>query len=219
MSEEDTLHVTGQSLEHIDALTGLPNRRWIDENLTGAVEQYAANFGVILIDLDGLKEVNDTKGHAAGDELIMLTASTLQSSIRSGKDNRRADSPAMGGRGSFEAAQGIATRLAGDEFIVIITGTTSYQQLSGIGQRLQTRLANSGIEASIGAAQHAKDIELAELLHSADKRMYENKLARKFEKYSDEQLRIIRAIGQLSAASDIAISDIPTLLKFLDTLE
>src|SRR4051794_1435767 len=65
-----------------DKLTGLPNRRWLMTELTYQAENNPGDFGVLFVDVDGLKEKNDAEGHFAGDELIIDTAHELQSSIR-----------------------------------------------------------------------------------------------------------------------------------------
>ena len=72
-------------MPRLDSLTGLPNRNLFRDLLALALAQSqrnAWNVGVMFIDLDGLKTVNDTFGHDAGDRLLVLVARRLQSCVR-----------------------------------------------------------------------------------------------------------------------------------------
>lgn len=88
-----------ERLTYLDALTGLPNRARFNQFLGDELHRSAQPWGILLADIDNLKLVNDTFGHAAGDTLIALVADRIS-----------------------QACQGIAFRLGGDEFAVIISG-------------------------------------------------------------------------------------------------
>lgn len=90
---------------YFDALTGLLNRRALERDLrreTGRASRYGRRFSVVLIDLDGLKKVNDRDGHAAGDALLRLLSVALGRALRAGD---------------------AAYRIGGDEFVVVLPET------------------------------------------------------------------------------------------------
>ncbi|MGY0018856.1 putative bifunctional diguanylate cyclase/phosphodiesterase [Streptomyces sp. cg35] len=161
--------------EH-DPLTDLPNRalftKRVGQALTGrrATDRGTA---VLFIDLDGFKQVNDTIGHQAGDELLVQAARRLADSVRSGDT---------------------AARLGGDEFAALIVGdgsrdhTAREQQIYELADRLRIRLSqpytigshdNVRVAASIGVSFAEPDITAGELLRNADLAMYRAKAAGK----------------------------------------
>jgi diguanylate cyclase (GGDEF)-like protein len=90
-----------------DPLTALPNRLYLIDKLQCSFEaarQYGKLFAVLFLDLDRFKLINDSLGHAAGDELLMGIAGRLQSSVRAGWENR----------------QSVVSRLGGDEFAILL---------------------------------------------------------------------------------------------------
>ena len=91
-----------------DALTGLPNRRAFDEHLDALVE--TADVALVLLDIDDFKGVNDTLGHAAGDEVLSTLARVLLRSVRANEQ---------------------VFRLGGDEFAVVIADETSAAERAG----------------------------------------------------------------------------------------
>jgi diguanylate cyclase (GGDEF)-like protein len=136
-----------------DGMSGAWNRRaW--ERLTAMhmqrqIRDPRPGF-VVLIDLDGLKEVNDTEGHAAGDSLIKQAADTLARSIR---------------------PYDVLARLGGDEFAILLPDCAMKGRY--LRRRLQTALKEAGVAASIGLAPLRSDLKAA--LETADRRMYRHK--------------------------------------------
>ena len=93
-----------------DVLTGLLNRRALDEHLAKAMERCAAKglaVSVLMIDVDNFKPLNDTLGHAAGDELLRSIGQLLRSTLRDG------DTP---------------FRCGGDEFVIVLEGSDAKRQ-------------------------------------------------------------------------------------------
>jgi diguanylate cyclase (GGDEF)-like protein len=142
-----------------DALTSLGNRRAFDRALERE-EARCARFGhpagVVVLDLDGLKETNDTWGHEAGDELIRRAAGAIRAT------QRLADQ-------SF--------RIGGDEF-ALLAPEVDEGGLDTLRQRLAANLAAEGVAASIGAAVRTPTGNLHAVAREADRRMYERKHAR-----------------------------------------
>lgn len=162
-----------REIEHValhDTLTGLGNRHALLQQLERQVrlaEQEAARFGLLFIDLDRFKPINDNFGHAAGDTVLKLIAGRLIGCIRA------TDFPA---------------RIGGDEFVVLLKNIKDRSEASAMVGRITTALgAPVSIEgqaipvgASIGIAIYPEDGSSAtELLASADRVMYEDKRDRK----------------------------------------
>ena len=152
-----------------DELTGLANRRLVTEMLDGALrgrQRSSETLGVAFLDVDGLKVVNDTYGHAAGDTVLRETARRLEAAVRTGD---------------------LVARVGGDEFVIV------YRTDEPTPARLIERLTDvldvpidlgSGrtvhTGASIGIADTSSDAtDAATLLGAADAAMYEVKKARK----------------------------------------
>lgn len=152
-----------------DQLTGLPNRSLLQDRLY----QYLAEakrskhlLGVIFLDLDRFKYINDSLGHAAGDTLLQMAAQRMQGCLR---DNDT------------------VARFAGDEFVVILSGFRDLQNLPHIAQKLLQSLAApyqlEGREvlssASLGIATYPQDgTTIEQLMRNADTAMYEAKEAK-----------------------------------------
>ncbi len=151
-----------------DDLTGLGNRRHLVDRLGAAIESAAARDGqlaLLLVDLDGFKELNDTLGHSAGDEVLRQIGPRLSQILRE---------------------QDTLARLGGDEFAVVLAPGDE-ATASAAGLRLRAALEQSfgvggirlHVDASIGIAlfpQHARDA--LGLLQRADVAMYEAKRMR-----------------------------------------
>ena len=142
-----------------DPLTGLLNRRGWERWLAREEERFR-RFGdpasVVMMDLDGLKAVNDLQGHDAGDRLLRRAAETLAGAVRGGDP---------------------LARLGGDEFgLVASVGIDDARRLA---DRLQAELLDAGAPCSIGVAPFRVDGSFAAAITEADAAMYENKRARK----------------------------------------
>lgn len=148
-----------------DGLTGLYNRRGWDRLLEAEEERsrrHGHSCAVYIIDLDGLKEVNDQSGHAAGDELIKQAAQVLQETIRG--DDKLA-------------------RLGGDEF-GILSVEMNKQDAEQLFERITQALIQANVEASIGYALRHPSTGLSQAVIQADQQMYFHKRAK--DKKADE---------------------------------
>jgi diguanylate cyclase (GGDEF)-like protein len=145
-----------RTAEEQDSLTGLLNTRAFDVALSARVE-LGKPFGLILADMDNLKEVNDTEGHAVGNDLLRHAADLL---------SRRLDR-------TDEVA-----RIGGDEF-AIITSTPSTDAVRALCGRFTAALAEHGMSMSFGWAVCPRDGDSSLLLfRAADERLYAQKLIR-----------------------------------------
>ncbi|WP_276353050.1 EAL domain-containing protein [Cohnella caldifontis] len=159
-----------------DVLTGLPNRKLFQDRFHLCKEQanrYGYKLGVLLIDLDRFKVINDTMGHQAGDELLKQVADMLDGVVRS------SDSVARGG-----SERSTVARFGGDEFIVLLTHIHHAADLQRIGDRIIRKFKEpfliQGIEmfttASMGISMYPDDADqLDALIRSADIAMYKAK--------------------------------------------
>ncbi|WP_156466802.1 GGDEF domain-containing protein [Methylibium sp. Root1272] len=150
-----------------DSLTSLPNHRNFHARLRDAISQAprrsAQTMAVLYLDLDGFKLINDTHGHAIGDELLRIVAARLTRALR---------------------AQDVVSRLGGDEFACLIHGVPGSRQLGRLAGKLVGAVSASArigtlrvrVRASIGIASWPIDGVTAEaLLESADAAMYRAK--------------------------------------------
>lgn len=163
-------------LAYFDALTGLANRQQSLTCLQGAVTAAAKSgsfLAVLYLDLDNFKRINDTLGHAVGDELLCVVANRLRHSLRQG----RSAAP----DGHEGGVSGHIARLGGDEFIVILPLITSPGDAGVVAGRLINELQapislaqhTVVITPSIGIATFPADAGDAEhLLRNADLAMY-----------------------------------------------
>lgn len=149
-----------------DDLTGLPNRAYVLARITDALtkEGRDALSAVLFIDVDGLKFINDSLGHDAGDTMLQVAAQRLQQSVR---------------------AEDVVARLGGDEFVAMLFGATPRAVLDRLSERMHAALAEpvhiGGTElamtASIGIAPVGAHDEndAAAILRDADLAMYQAK--------------------------------------------
>ncbi len=175
-----------------DALTRLPNRDVVMERLQRAIEHARRHpgygFAVLFMDFDRFKQVNDTLGHGAGDELLRQIAQRLLRALRPG------DAVARLAQGDEPGAP-MAARLGGDEFVVVLDGISDPERVAAIAHRLLADLSepytleNMPVQSSVSigvvlckepaAAGEDFDASLAaeEVLRNADTAMYEAKRA------------------------------------------
>lgn len=152
-----------------DQLTGLPNRVQFEIALAASLAGLAATddppegVGVLFIDLDDFKAVNDTHGHAAGDTVIRTVASRINSALRPGDT---------------------AARFGGDEFLVLATRTPGTTALHDLASRLVSAVRepialNGGVEvrvgASVGGVVVRHGLDHSEVIALADQAMYRAK--------------------------------------------
>lgn len=150
-----------QRLALTDHLTGIANRRALGDMLERELhtaERYDSPFCYVILDLDDFKSINDTGGHAAGDQALKKFAECLKRTARKGD---------------------IVGRYAGDEFIVVMTQTDRTAAEQGI-ERILASLRKAGIKCSIGAAMFPYDgTDGQTLLYAADEALYQAKQAGK----------------------------------------
>ena len=155
-----------QRLAHNDPLTGLPNRRLFFDRLEHAISKADRSdklVGLLYVDLDHFKDINDSHGHAVGDEVLRSVARLLVSITRNGDT---------------------VARLGGDEFVILFDEVEDRTVLLGIAHKLlnllQNRLLISGenlqVCASVGISLYPDDGSDAQtLVQNADKAMYRSK--------------------------------------------
>jgi diguanylate cyclase (GGDEF)-like protein len=162
-----------------DTLTGLPNRAMFMESLERAMRKArrrSTRFSVLFIDLDRFKEVNDTMGHHAGDDLLQTVAQRLGTAIRQSD---------------------LVARLGGDEFVILIEEHGGPEEVMIVAQKIISMLERPVlidwrevvISGSIGIASYPEDgLDLETLVKNADAAMYRAKeLGRNnFQFYSPE---------------------------------
>lgn len=163
-------------LAYFDALTGLPNREQSRNRLVGAIEaakEHGRTLAVLYLDLDNFKRVNDTLGHAVGDELLCLVATRLRNSLRSSSSTTAA--------GDLGDRLGDLARLGGDEFMVLLPNLLTGLDAGAVAARLirdlrePVQLATNSlvVSPSVGIALFPQDgADAATLLRNADLAMY-----------------------------------------------
>jgi diguanylate cyclase (GGDEF)-like protein len=141
----------------VDSLTGLPNRPAFERRLSKEwrrSERYNRALGMLLIDLDNFKQVNDTQGHAAGDAVLREVAAAISGRIR---------------------VSDMAARLGGDEFVVVCP-ETPLEGLKILARSLEERLAEVSIAASVGYTEREPaDEDPEHFVERADAAMYRRK--------------------------------------------
>lgn len=175
-----------------DPLTVLPNRVYFIDKLECAIDaaqQGGTAFAVLFLDLDRFKTINDSLGHAAGDELLMGIAVRLRSSIRAG----------------WEGRPSVVARLGGDEFAILLNDIRDSADAEMIGKRILDKLESpfylDGRQVfatvSVGIALSFSGNTPEELLRNADTAMYHAK-ARGKARFAvfDEAMRE-RAVARL----------------------
>jgi diguanylate cyclase (GGDEF)-like protein/PAS domain S-box-containing protein len=165
-------------LAYFDVLTELPNRSRFHERLAETLEVAKRDgkpFAIMFLDLDHFKRINDTLGHAVGDDLLRIIAQRLTRSLR--QDD-------MAGMTHVKGTERDVCRQGGDEFIVLLNGVSTEQEAAHAASRLLATLAQPivigtqelFVSASIGIVLHPRDgDDLDTLLKNADVAMYHAK--------------------------------------------
>ena len=154
-----------KSLANTDSLTGLKNRRGLNEALATLVSHATPQrlLAIYMLDLDGFKPVNDQYGHDIGDELLIAIGGRLTTAVR---------------------AQDIVARVGGDEFVVVATGVSSETTAAELGNLLlavfrtpfRQREQHCRVGVTIGYVLAPNDgSDIAALLKAADAAMYAGK--------------------------------------------
>ena len=151
----------------LDPLTGLANRRSLQRHLEGRMEElkrYGLGFGVLFIDIDRFKQINDTHGHAVGDRVLQMIARTLSVNLR-----------------PFDEVG----RWGGEEFVAVVANVDSHA-LSLVAERLRMLTEASALDTeagrvratvSIGAVLATAEESVELILERADQLMYQSKIA------------------------------------------
>jgi diguanylate cyclase (GGDEF)-like protein/PAS domain S-box-containing protein len=150
-----------------DQLTGIGNRRYADitlKSLDSSLAEHGVPFGVLFVDIDHFKKVNDTWGHHVGDQVLRMVAQTLAQGLR-GLD--------------------VACRWGGEEFVLLVPNTT-LESLRGLGDRLRMLVENCWLDhadkqvratASFGGAVSRPGENADAVVDRADRQVYKSKEA------------------------------------------
>jgi diguanylate cyclase (GGDEF)-like protein/PAS domain S-box-containing protein len=148
-----------------DALTGIGNRKLLEIKINSALREYHEHqipFGLLFLDIDRFKDVNDTHGHAQGDRVLQSTARNMAEHLRN---------------------TDLCGRWGGEEFIAVLYNVDS-KSLTRIAKKLRTMIANSlvsieggriSVTVSIGATIVRADDTLETVVNRADHLMYQSK--------------------------------------------
>ncbi|MGE5522158.1 MAG: EAL domain-containing protein, partial [Rhodospirillaceae bacterium] len=184
-------------LAHHDTLTGLPNRTLLEDRVEaaiGAAQRAGHRIALLFVDLDRFKLINDTLGHAIGDEMLVAVAKRLTACLR---------------------ATDTVSRHGGDEFLILLPDLQRMDDAARIAEKVLEELSR---RYSVGAHQLATSVSIgiavypengtnmADLLRNADAAMYAAKeLGRKrFQFYSDSMNA--RAVERLALETDLRIA-------------
>lgn len=166
LASNSQLRFDAEKLALYDPLTSLPNRRLLLDRLLAAEQRALSGghqLGVIYIDLDGFKQINDTLGHAAGDELLRNVSAAMGRVLR---------------------ADDCLARIGGDEFVVLIESADSRAQVVMLSERLKRAVESQqlpgdsagSMRASFGSAVFPEDgLSAHDVMREADSAMYHAK--------------------------------------------
>ncbi len=154
-----------EKLTGLDPLTQLPNRRRLEEEIQARLaetQRYGLTFGILFADIDRFKTVNDTFGHATGDEVLKMVGNTMLNALR-----------------PFD----IAGRWGGEEFLAVVVNV-DMETLAGVAERMRSLVAQSRlphedgnitVTLSVGATLVLPGDDGEALLKRADKGLYRSK--------------------------------------------
>ncbi|MBT7768476.1 MAG: GGDEF domain-containing response regulator [Rhodospirillales bacterium] len=170
-----------------DSLTGLGNRVLFEENLQMAALQAKRsdeNLGVLYIDIDDFKEINDTHGHVAGDEVLKSISERIVDQTRESD---------------------VVARLGGDEFAAVLVRVDKPERVQQIAQNIEQAISSKPYEidrkmvsvaASVGASVFPNDTsDINELVKTADMRMYGSKKSKKDKKKTDSNVHFYNPVS------------------------
>ncbi|KGA39981.1 EAL domain-containing protein [Pectobacterium odoriferum] len=149
-------------LAHLDPLTGLANRTLLTSNLETALKNEPA-VCIMMVDLDGFKDVNDSLGHSSGDNILVHVAKKIKATVRSGD---------------------VVARMGGDEFALLFPGLNDKKVAGKIAEQIIHEISQAmiiddhqiNISASIGAVLYPEyGVTVQDLLTSADLALYQAK--------------------------------------------
>lgn len=184
-----------------DKLTGLPNRALLSDRLRQAMQQdkrRGQRLAVLYLDLDGFKEINDTYGHATGDNLLIKLSQRFQRELRAGDT---------------------ISRFGGDEFIAVLLDIESSSDALPFIQRLLDAASKPmtlnrevlQVSASVGITLYpqSEEVDADQLIRQADQAMYQAKLSGKngYAFFDTEQDRSLRGQTQTIQRIERAIDD------------
>ena len=151
-----------QVISYRDYLTGLYNRRYLEEQVKKCISRQAKAYGFIVCDVDGLKNINDKYGHITGDEIILAAAQVLKSII---------------------SEQHILTRIGGDEFVIFLPVANEieikimFHNLDAAIRNYNKQHCAIPLSLSYGSAMLENDEQVVdEVLKLADSNMYKCKM-------------------------------------------
>jgi len=152
-------HQKERRLARTDPLTGVANFRWFEEEAQRAMyssRRYGGPLSLVYLDLDDFKQVNDVRGHAAGDDVLRSVAAALSGSLR---------------------PTDLVARIGGDEFVVLLPHTDREGAQRAI-ERAREQLTETEISFSVGIIQLDRAVgSIDDLVGKADELMYEAKRA------------------------------------------
>ena len=201
--ERESRIAHARHVEHLayhDALTGLPNRSFMTRILDDRIRQssrYGRQFSVFFLDLDGFKQINDTLGHDAGDDLLREVAKRLEQALR------KSDTVA---------------RMGGDEFMVILPEIESEEQVAAVARKILRALSEPflllgerfRVTSSVGISLYPRDgTDEQALLKNADIAMYAAKDGGKngFRFFLPEMSGASRERSNLEASLRLALAN------------
>ena len=166
--DERTLYLENKELQEkviTDPLTGIYNRDFIDYQIDTCIHEFNAfniSFGVLFIDIDHFKKVNDTFGHDIGDKVLVAVTQTIKVNIR---------------------MEDFVGRYGGEEFIVILRNinkenlfnTAEKLRMLIEGLDIETKRGKLGVTVSIGCSHYGETLSKEEIIKQADQKMYNAK--------------------------------------------